>query len=365
VNIRLGRFNWNWMTENDKPRQDHERVSNTSLNDTGWLLDVANDPAWIFETQWSAFEVGNSPGRGAVQDFSDVEEMRNNTTLDPGANEGYLANEDMHYERVNFVSLQLKKYPEMLYRHGQTPFLHRQLNNEYTSQVLEDVASACALYCGKNAANERVVYGDLSRKARDIAAAQFSLETPLKRLACTQALILYQIIRLFDGDIRQRADAESHEPILKEWTDHLHMAVHPLPTIMSDPSSSEAIASSGWKGWIYQESCRRTILTSHMLQGVYSYLKSGCDNVPCKVNSLSFTAQTALWNAPSEYQWKEMCKEKKQFQVTIREWDTAMDDAKVNDFDDLGLIILAALKGIDFTSQWLGRSREHLEQWGL
>jgi len=104
----------------------------------------------------------------------------------------------------------------MFYKRGQTPFLHRHLYSEHRSQVIQDVLSACALYCGKNVANETLVYQDISRKAWDLAGKQILLQSPLNMLAYTQALLLYQIIRLFDGDIRQRADAESHELVLKE-----------------------------------------------------------------------------------------------------------------------------------------------------
>jgi hypothetical protein len=40
-----------------------------------------------------------------------------------------------------------------------------------------------------------------------------------------------------------------------------------------------------------------------------------------------------------------------------------MDGVKTNDLDELGIVILTGLKGMDITSQWLGS--EHLERWGL
>jgi hypothetical protein len=58
---------------------------------------------------------------------------------------------------------------------------------------------------------------------------------------------------------------------------------------------------------------------------------------------LVFTAQEALWNAPSEYRWIEACN-KKYFQVIIREQDNATDGVKPNDLDELGFIILTGLK---------------------
>jgi hypothetical protein len=40
-----------------------------------------------------------------------------------------------------------------------------------------------------------------------------------------------------------------------------------------------------------------------------------------------------------------------------------MNGVQPNDLDELGVVILAGLKGMDITSHWLGR--DNLEQWGL
>jgi hypothetical protein len=186
--------------------------------------------------------------------------------------------------------------------------------------------------------------------------------SPVNLLASTQALLFYQIIRLFDGDIRQRTDAECDEMTLISWTEQLLARVHPItPTI--EPLTLETLTVSSWNHWIFEESCRRTILTSYMLQGVYSFLKFGYDNVTGKVNKLSFTGQAALWNAPSEFHWKDALKDKNQFQVIIGDWDTAMDGVKPTDIEELGMMIMACYKGMDLTCEWLGK--ENLSRWGL
>ncbi len=355
------RFNWNWMTEIDKFRQSSEPVSNPIRpSDMVWLSTFANDPEWGLDIQWPSLEVGSLSEWAPMSTVSDTEEIRGNvaSVSDPVDTTGAI-----YSERVQFVSLQLKRYPEMFYKRGQTPFLHRYLYSELTSPEIQDVLSACALYCGKNRDNETLVYQDISRKAWDLAGKKVLLQCPMKMLAYTQALLLYQIIRLFDGDIRQRADAESHELVLRGWTEQLQARLQQLPSTEGAVNPANADKSPSWKDWIYQESCRRTILTSYMLQGVYSFLKFGYDNVSCKVNNLSFIAQAALWNASSEYHWREVCKEKQHFQVTIREWDTAMNGIMPNDLDELGIVVLTGLKGLDITRQWLGR--ENLERWGL
>jgi hypothetical protein len=283
-------------------------------------------------------------------------------TFEPG--DDYITTGAIYHERVRFAYRQFKTYPEIFYKRGQNPFIHQHLYTEHVPLVIQDALSACALYCGKSSENELLVFSDISRKAMGLAELKCPFLSPVDLLASTQALLLYQIIRLFDGDIRQRADAELHEAILVSWTEQLLGRVQQLPMTMSpEASSPDSLTTSSWKDWIFEESCRRTILTSFMLQGVYSFLKFGHDNVSGKVNRLSFTAQAALWNAPSEYHWREAFKERNAFKVTIGDWDIVMEGVKPEDLEELGMMILASYKGMDITCEWLGR--ENLPRWGL
>ena len=58
-----------------------------------------------------------------------------------------------------------------------------------------------------------------------------------------------------------------------------------------------APTSSMWPSWIFAESLRRTILMSHLLRGLYSYIKLGfCDHT-ASLAPLLFTAQAPQWDS--------------------------------------------------------------------
>lgn len=48
-----------------------------------------------------------------------------------------------------------------------------------------------------------------------------AVATPIQKLARAQALFLYQIIRLLDGDVVLRAQGEKDLPVLRKWLDDL------------------------------------------------------------------------------------------------------------------------------------------------
>jgi hypothetical protein len=168
--------------------------------------------------------------------------------------------------------------------------------------------------------NEALVWTVVNRKARDLKNdSDPFFSTPLHLLASSQAMILYQIIRLFDGDIHQRANAETDETILMSWIEQL--------------------------------------------PGVYQFLKFGADYVSGIVNKLSFTAQSALWKARTQYHWQRAAQERPHFGVLIANWDVDTAGVKPEDLDELGVLIMATYKGMEFMYEWLGT--ENAAQYGL
>lgn len=277
----------------------------------------------------------------------------------------------IYQARVVFGMKQLKTYSNMFFQRRQTPFIHRHQYEENTPTIVQDALSICALYSGKNAENESMVFRKLSLKVQQLVSElERSWSSPTELLSSVQVLILYQIIRLFDGDIQQRAEAESNEPVLIGWTDQLKARMQPLTSVT--PASSTSWLSSisdpttTWQSWIFVESVRRTVLTCLMLRGIYSFLKLGWDNVSNQVRKLSFTAQSALWNALSDYHWQKARQELNHFAVALTNWDIIMAPVKPSDLDELGVLMIATIKGMDWTSEWLGRANLHKYglEWG-
>ena len=181
------------------------------------------------------------------------------------------------------------------------------------------------------------------------------LDTPT-HLARTQALFVYQLIRLFDGDIRARAQAEGDAETLRTWCrqmlesaqldcaaaelcSHSLMATPPNPSSHTDtitavanledhrlhahnpntvtdnstttnPLSLPTLPNQTpppdllWRAWTLSESLRRTYLAATFMQSVYDALRQGWAACP---GGLAFTAQRGLWEAASGYEWAAAC----------------------------------------------------------
>ncbi|KAI8931827.1 hypothetical protein NX059_011464 [Plenodomus lindquistii] len=125
------------------------------------------------------------------------------------------------------------------------------------------------------------------------------------------------------------------------------------PISVPAQSSANLISRSGWEHWLIEESIRRTIITAFMLNGVYASLRFGCERD--EVMRFTFTAQAALWNTNSEVGWRRACSEKEHLETHITDWDEVMAKAKPEDLEEMGVLVMAMLRGTESTETWLGR----------
>lgn len=103
------------------------------------------------------------------------------------------------------------------------PFIHRHLYRDYMPQSILSCFTANALYANRTAENTAMVMRVLRSSVRELVDTEsvHVVATPTEKLARAQALFLYQIICLFDGDIGLRAQGERDLPLLQAWLEDL------------------------------------------------------------------------------------------------------------------------------------------------
>lgn len=250
-----------------------------------------------------------------------------------------------------------KTWPSKWLAEGRAPFINPSL---YTSmpQALQDAYAACAIYATKTDANAPIAFSIIEAKANELMRNNSGSEiegdgkrrTPLDLLSSIQALLIYQFMRLFDGDVRQRALAEPHLSILESWTADLQSQTvrEQAWTVSSAPS---------WRSWIFAESCRRTIIMSIFLLGIYSLVRTGMCNRGAQMSVLSFTANRRLWHAasPAEFDRLREGREEEQLWIERMEFDSLFRNAKPADLEDFGVIMAIMYRGEDVVGHWTER----------
>ena len=137
---------------------------------------------------------------------------------------------------MHFIIQSLKSYPTAFAKDNCTPWLHRYLYKDQMPSSIRSCFTASTLYSNMTGSNKTSVFRILCQSLNELKGQQLAI-TPQEKLARAQALFIYQIISLFDGDVTLRSNADQNMPLLKDWLDELCKIRENLrtPESMKDP----------------------------------------------------------------------------------------------------------------------------------
>ncbi|KAF2814954.1 uncharacterized protein BDZ99DRAFT_458911 [Mytilinidion resinicola] len=195
--------------------------------------------------------------------------------------------------QINFIIDQLSTYVRGFAYAGSTPFIHPTLYEKWQPAAYQDACALSALYILKTPRNKNTISSSISAKISALISSS-SFWSLSDLLAAVQALLIYQIIRLFDGELDQRRVAAKHNAVLEKWAAELWRRSFAEP--LSFPTEHQS--------WIFYESLRRTVLMSVFLRGAWSCVTNGgvCEQCPT-LNRLPVTIDPELWEL-AEGDWE-------------------------------------------------------------
>ncbi|KAK1573589.1 uncharacterized protein LY79DRAFT_525532 [Colletotrichum navitas] len=264
--------------------------------------------------------------------------------------------EEMISSRLQYALDEMNKVPASTVLENQAPWSHPYLYRAHMPREMQDAQACCALYIAKNSSNSRFVLRTIQARAHEL----LSSPTPRDRLsilARLQAALLYQIIRLFDGDVSLRASAQQTLPAL----DGAMLALMPFvkwerarPETGPAEDRSACPTKETWQEWIFQESARRTVFFTGFLLAAYNVLvgKISSDCQGGHFTGLSWTLSAHLWEAPDVVAFAVAWGEKRHFVVTRECFSDVLKDAGADDVDAFGRILIVGAMGIDEARLW-------------
>ncbi|KAI1395277.1 hypothetical protein F4819DRAFT_505741 [Hypoxylon fuscum] len=201
-------------------------------------------------------------------------------------------------------------WPEKFLRKLEAPFIHLSIHDAPSLPLpLEEAFTVCAAYASRTVDTKNTVMNIIERKVNQLLSLDLSSMSIEAHLASLQALLILHTVQLWDGDIRQRATAETHSYVLESWALELHMRV-------AEASRKRDDVSTTWDLWITFESARRTAIMAMMAQGIYEMHKYGvCSYVP-NMAEMPFTTIDGPWNAQTLSEWEEETRSLKESAIT-------------------------------------------------
>jgi hypothetical protein len=294
----------------------------------------------------------------------------------------------------------VKEWASTWVREGHSPIIHRQLYQDWMPECIEDAYTSLAAYHTASPKTKPIALRIIESRANKLVSqAQndmpiegispaFLLDT-LTHLARTQALFTYQLIRLFDGDIRSRAQAERHMETLDTWCKQmvesaqldcsaadLFSAATGLSTVGSTtggsststnpfslPEPGQTSPPSLHQAWLVSESIRRTFLAATFTQVGYNNLNQGWSDCP---GGLAFTPQGGLWDAEGGYEWLRVVKGLRKegggsgdggggspwlMVQSLESW-SILERAAPGDVDEFTVAVLEITYGVETVEKW-------------
>jgi hypothetical protein len=238
--------------------------------------------------------------------------------------------------QVNYLVDQLSAFVRSLAYAGSTPFMHEALYQDWQPSAYQDACALSAMYLMKTPKNKNTIIRTISSKISSLLSSSV-LWSLAENLAAVQALIIYQVMRLFDGDLNQRPLADQHNALLAKWTDELWTRSFNEPQSFQTPHQC----------WIFHESLRRTVMISVFLRGAWSCVKTGglCDQVGV-LERLPVTHNARLWDLEEDMWTQEMtgirCNET---MIPYNEYSYGWDVSGSGDLGEYERLLLVACRG--------------------
>ncbi|KAK9781546.1 hypothetical protein AB5N19_05974 [Seiridium cardinale] len=240
-------------------------------------------------------------------------------------------------------------------RESKNAFIHEQL---YLStglpRCLQDAWTSLTAYFSITAENKATTMAILQARADELIMQDgddflfpMSLHTTMGDLARTQALFVYQFIRLFDGDIRQRALAEKNIPVMFKWCKKLWewASLDAGSENFLLPSSLFDVADPVThlhEKWVLGESIRRIWILTHLVQGLYLTVRDGRTDCP---GGIYFTMRQGLWDAASSRAWGELVQKYDPLFILCAQANQVLTNVEPSQVDTFSKMLLKLLYG--------------------
>jgi hypothetical protein len=240
---------------------------------------------------------------------------------------------------------------------GSNPFIHRQLYRVCFPDEIQGAYMALSAYLHKTASNAQIVYRIIEDRATRLVEQGLLLDLPVNNrdsvlnLSRVQALLVYQCIGLYDGNMRLRHLAERHIPVLESWVMVVMEQTSQL-TSSATPPHNAASENMLWYSWIMAESARRVWLIIAGVQGLYKLFTNPDPTVPCMGGTL-FTSRRGFWEAPNAKAWERACTERYAGLVRLTETEKMFALVPKEEISEFAKVVLECTFGPQWCEQRL------------
>ncbi|KAI0433661.1 hypothetical protein F5Y09DRAFT_298455 [Xylaria sp. FL1042] len=238
----------------------------------------------------------------------------------------------------------VKKFHVTFAHDNGTPYIHRYLYKDNMPRWVLQAYTMCLLYTNQTATNRAIVLRVLYDDVNDLKATASNVTLmPQEKLARVHALMFYQTIRMFDGDITLGQQADDDMALLDSWNNELCKVKDNLDDIADMGNATSEHPPESWERWIFTESLRRTCIMCVCVQKFWELLKTR--RKAADIGNMKFihrwTLSSHLWNARNSFDFFRAWREKPSYIISNFDFDNFLKTGTGDDLDDFAFYFLA------------------------
>lgn len=230
------------------------------------------------------------------------------------------------------------------------PFLHSRLWSNKLPKTMLSAFSAASAYATATPDNKAWIIKLVTNAAVQVHREGENVTSHADRLARVQALLLIDLIRIFDGDLSLRAAADRERHVFVEWIKDLRSILVELEaeaTLLGGGSmSARDKPPKSWDSWIFLESVRRTRITCCAFFCLQAMLCQ--EEIETDIwEEATFTASKSLWEATSSVDFYRAWRDKPQYLVKNFNFKDFWQHGRIDDMDEFTRLMLTPQVGVE------------------
>ncbi|KAI1099410.1 hypothetical protein F4804DRAFT_85130 [Jackrogersella minutella] len=255
--------------------------------------------------------------------------------------------------RIAYAMNAFKTLHATLARNNSTMYMHSHLYVDNTPRCILQAFSMCVLYTNQTEATRGFVLKILHENVNDLKqTASGTALNPQEKLARVHAMIVYQTIRLFDGDITLGQQADNDLFLLEAWNGELRKLRDNLDELAElDAIELRNKPPESWERWLFAESVRRTYVACLSLRTFWDLLKGRTEEDVADPDNWRYIHRWSLsrhlWAATNSFDFYRAWKEKPMWIISAFYFDEFVRTGKGDDIDDFALVFLVLSFGIN------------------
>ncbi|KAI1390277.1 uncharacterized protein F4822DRAFT_231243 [Hypoxylon trugodes] len=255
--------------------------------------------------------------------------------------------------RISYTVNVFKNFHTTFAQENSTIYMHRQLYVENPPRWILQAYSTCAIYKNQTEATRGLVLRILHENINILKeTASGTALTPLEKLARVHALIAYQTIRMFDGDITLGQQVDNDLPLLSAWNAELVKLRDNLEEFAElDDGEIRKKPPESWERWFFAESVRRTYLICIVFEALWDLLKgrrvAGITDLGYWKYVHRWSLSKHLWKATSPLDFFRAWREKPMWIISAFDFDEFVRTGTGDDIDDFAMFFLALSFGVN------------------